>query len=141
VLGRAVLGLPWQVRLLAPIRWPWDVPADLAEVANQAAALLGLPHRLTPADIDIREDQVGPAYGAVTPGGKEALLLLARTEGVLLDPVYTGKAMAGLIGDVRGGRVEPGSSLVFVHTGGTPAVFAYRDELLPAAASGPAGPR
>jgi 1-aminocyclopropane-1-carboxylate deaminase/D-cysteine desulfhydrase-like pyridoxal-dependent ACC family enzyme len=134
-LGRAVLGLPWQVRLLAPIRWPWDTRSDLAEVANRAAALLGLPHRLTPEDIDVSDDMVGPAYGFVTDESREAMRLLARTEGVLLDPVYTGKAMAGLIRDVRRGRIEPGQSLVFVHTGGTPAVFAYRDELMPVATS------
>jgi 1-aminocyclopropane-1-carboxylate deaminase/D-cysteine desulfhydrase-like pyridoxal-dependent ACC family enzyme len=131
-LGRAVLGLPCKVRLLAPIRWPWDVPADLAEVANRAAALLGLPHRLTAADIDIRDDYVGPKYGTVTPEGREAMDLLARSEGILLDPVYTAKAMAGLIDDVRRGRVEAGRGLVFVHTGGTPAVFAYRDDLVAA---------
>src|SRR5439155_7683207 len=72
-LGRAVLGLPWKVRLISPIRWPWDTPADLAEVANQSAALLGLPHRLTAKDIDIRDDYIGPNYGVVTPGGREAL--------------------------------------------------------------------
>jgi 1-aminocyclopropane-1-carboxylate deaminase/D-cysteine desulfhydrase-like pyridoxal-dependent ACC family enzyme len=128
-LGRAVLGLPWRIRLICPIRWPWDTPADIAEVANNTAALLDLPHRLTPADIDIRDDYVGPAYGAVTPGGREALDLLARSEGILLDPAYTAKAMAGLIDDVRQGRVERDRPLVFLHTGGTPAVFAYRDEL------------
>jgi 1-aminocyclopropane-1-carboxylate deaminase/D-cysteine desulfhydrase-like pyridoxal-dependent ACC family enzyme len=129
-LGRALLGLPWKVRLICPIRWPWDTPADLAEVANQTAALLGLPQRLTPEEIDIREDYVGPEYGAVTPAGREALDLLARTEGILIDPAYTSKAMAGLIDDVRCQRIEPGKPLVFLHTGGTPAVFAYRDELI-----------
>src|SRR5947207_9284138 len=67
-LGKAALGWRGQVRLLCPIRWPWDTPADLAEVANQTAMLLGLPQRLTAADIDIREDYVGPGYGALTPG-------------------------------------------------------------------------
>jgi 1-aminocyclopropane-1-carboxylate deaminase/D-cysteine desulfhydrase-like pyridoxal-dependent ACC family enzyme len=129
-LGRAVLGLPWKIKLIAPIRWPWDTPADLAEVANATATLLDLPHRLSAADIDIRDDYIGPAYGAVTESGREALDLLARTEGVLLDPAYTSKAMAGLIDDVRSGRVERKKPLVFLHTGGTPAVFAYRDELL-----------
>ena len=65
-LGKAILGWPGMVRLLCPIRWPWDTPADLADVANRAAALLGLPHRLTAADIDIRDDYMGPRYGAVT---------------------------------------------------------------------------
>jgi 1-aminocyclopropane-1-carboxylate deaminase/D-cysteine desulfhydrase-like pyridoxal-dependent ACC family enzyme len=129
-LGRSVLGLQGKVRLICPIRWPWDVRADMAEVANQSAALLGLPHRLSAADIEASEDYIGPGYGALTPGGREAMDLLARTEGILLDPVYTAKAMAGLIDDVRGGRVAAGAAVVFVHTGGTPAVFAYRDELM-----------
>lgn len=129
-IGKAILGWPGQVRLLCPIRWPWDTPKDLAEVGNVAAALLGLPHRLTAADIDIRDDYIGEGYGAVTPGGREALAWLARTEGIVLDPVYTGKAMAGLIDDARHGRLGSKDQVVFLHTGGTPAVFAYRDELM-----------
>jgi 1-aminocyclopropane-1-carboxylate deaminase/D-cysteine desulfhydrase-like pyridoxal-dependent ACC family enzyme len=129
-LGRALLGLRGTVKLICPIRWPWDARADMAEIANRTAALLGLPHRLTAADIEASEDHIGPGYGAVTPGGREAMDLLARTEGLLLDPVYTAKAMAGLIDDVRRWRVPRGESVVFIHTGGTPAVFAYRDELM-----------
>jgi 1-aminocyclopropane-1-carboxylate deaminase/D-cysteine desulfhydrase-like pyridoxal-dependent ACC family enzyme len=129
-LGKAVLGLKGPVRSVCPIRWPWDAWADMAKIANAAAALLGLPHRLDAADIDATEDYVGPAYGAVTPDGREAMDLLARTEGILLDPVYTAKAMAALIADVRRGRVRAGEVVVFVHTGGLPAVFAYRDELV-----------
>lgn len=129
-LGKALLGWPGQVRLLCPIRWPWDTPADLAQVANQAVALLDLPQRLTAADIDIRTDYMGPGYGSVTAAGREAMALLARTEGILLDPVYTAKAMAGLIDDARQKRLGPKDRAVFIHTGGTPAVFAYRDELM-----------
>lgn len=129
-LGKAVLGWPGQVRLLCPIRWPWDIPADMAEVANRSADLLGLPHRLTAADIDVRTDYIGPSYGQITPAGREAMDLLARTEGILLDPIYTGKAMAGLIDDARHSRLGAKDRVVFIHTGGTPAVFAYRDELM-----------
>jgi L-cysteate sulfo-lyase len=129
-IGKAILGWPGKVRLLCPIRWPWDTPKDLAEVGNATAALLGLPHRITAADIDIRDDYIGAGYGVVTPGGREALALLARTEGILLDPVYTGKAMAGLIDDARHGRLKNNDQVVFIHTGGTPAMFAYRDELV-----------
>jgi len=99
-------------------------------VANQTASLLGLPHCLTARDIEASEDYIGPNYGQVTPEGWEAINLLARSEGILLDPVYTSKAMAALIHDVRRQRVAPGEIVVFVHTGGTPAVFAYRDELM-----------
>jgi 1-aminocyclopropane-1-carboxylate deaminase/D-cysteine desulfhydrase-like pyridoxal-dependent ACC family enzyme len=103
----------------------------MADVAGRAAALLGLPHRLTRGDVELREDFIGPAYGAVTPAGWGALRLLATTEGALLDPVYTAKAMAGLIHDAREGRLGRGDTVVFLHTGGQPAVFAYRDDLLP----------
>jgi L-cysteate sulfo-lyase len=129
-LGRAVLGVSAAVRLVCPIRWPWQVQADMAEVANQAAALLGLPHRLTAGDIDATEDFVGAGYGVITGEGREALDLLARSEGILLDPVYTSKAMAALIADVRRRRLTPSDVVIFVHTGGLPAIFAYRDELM-----------
>lgn len=129
-IGKAILGWKGKVRLLCPIRWPWDTPADIAEVASHTAALLGLPHKVTAADIDISTDYMGPKYGAVTPGGREAMNLLARTEGILIDPVYTAKAMAGLIDDVRQKRLGANDVAVFIHTGGTPAVFAYRDELM-----------
>lgn len=130
-LGRAVLGLPWLVRLIAPIRWPWDTRQKMADMAGRSAALLGLPHRPSRDDVDVREDFIGPAYGAVTVEGWEALRLLATTEGILLDPVYTAKAMAGLIHDARQGRLGRNDTVVFLHTGGLPALFAYRDDLLP----------
>jgi 1-aminocyclopropane-1-carboxylate deaminase/D-cysteine desulfhydrase-like pyridoxal-dependent ACC family enzyme len=130
-LGRAVLGLPWHVRLLAPIRWAWDGRQKMADVAGRTADLLNLPHRLQRDEIDLREDFIGTAYGAVTPEGWEALRMLATTEGILLDPVYTAKAMAALIHDARQGRIGKDDTVVFLHTGGLPAVFAYRDDLLP----------
>lgn len=129
-LGRAVLGMTGAVRLVSPIHWPWNVPEDMAEVANRAAALLGWPHRLTCRDVEISLDYVGPGYGVITREGRAAMDLLARSEGILLDPVYTSKAMAALIDDAKNDRVKPGEAIVFVHTGGTPAVFAYRDELM-----------
>ena len=68
---------------------------------------------------------VGPGYGQPTPEMVEAIRLLARTEGLLLDPVYSGKGMAGLIGLIRAGRFGAGENVVFVHTGGAVALFAY----------------
>jgi L-cysteate sulfo-lyase len=131
-LGKAVLGLKCPVRNIAPIRWPWNVREDLAKIGNAAAGLLDLPHRLSAAEIDATEDYVGEAYGLPTPGGMEALRLMARTEGILLDPVYTAKAMAALIDDVRQQRLAFDGPIVFIHTGGTPALFAYRDALVSA---------
>ena len=62
--------------------------------------------------------------------------MLARSEGILLDPIYSAKAMAALIDDARQGRLEPGRPVVFIHTGGTPALFAYRDAMVAAAQVG-----
>src|SRR5262249_2729629 len=130
-LGRAVLGLPWPLRLVAPIRWSWDTRQKMADMAGRAAALVGLPHRLRRDAVDLSEAFIGRGYGAVTLGGWEALRMLATTEGILLDPVYTAKAMAGLIHDARQSRLGRDDTVVFIHTGGLPAVFAYRDDLLP----------
>jgi D-cysteine desulfhydrase len=73
------------------------------------------------------EDYVGPGYSLPTPGMAEAVRLLARTEGILLDPVYTGKAMAGLIDLVKKGYFERDSNILFIHTGGLPALYVYQE--------------
>lgn len=130
VFGLRTTGVGWPVRSVGYIRWPWDVPAFMADAANGAAEHLGLPHRLTPADIDYTGDQIGDDYGRLTPAGREALRLMATTEGILLDPVYTARAAAELIADVRSGRIPAGSTVVFMHTGGGPAVFAAPQDVL-----------
>ncbi len=73
------------------------------------------------------DEYVGPGYSVPTPEMVEAVEMVARLEGILLDPVYTGKAMAGLIGLVRQGFFKKGANVLFVHTGGSPALFAYAD--------------
>lgn len=78
---------------------------------------------------------IGSAYGVPTDAMIEAVTLFARFEGVLLDPVYTGKAAAGLISLIREGRFRKGETVVFLHTGGTPALFAYRASFQDAAAA------
>lgn len=131
VLGQRVLGWSGIVRHISPMDWPWDTRADMAQIAEHAGELIGLPVKLTRDDVDITFDHIGPGYGLISPDGMEALNLLARTEGILLDPIYSGKAMAGLIADVRRGRWSPDDHLVFIHTGGTPMLFAYHRELVP----------
>jgi L-cysteate sulfo-lyase len=130
VLGKALLGLTCPLRLIAPLKWPWDTRADLAATASRAAELLGLPHRLTADDVDVSEGYIGSGYSKASPGGAEALQLLATSEGILLDPVYTAKALAALIDDVRTTKLGPNTLTVFIHTGGQAAVFAYPDEVL-----------
>ena len=129
-LGSTALGTDVPVKSICPIEWDWDTQADMARIANQAAELIGIDHRLDRAELDITFDYIGPGYGQASPDGLEAIALLARTEGILLDPIYSGKAMAGLIGHIRDGRLEKHETVVFVHTGGTPALFAYNDDLV-----------
>ena len=128
-LGFRVLGIPWPVRSVGYIHWPWDVPTNMADAANGAAEILGLPHRLSAAEINYTDAQIGSAYGAVTPAGREAFHLMATSEALLLDPVYTARAAAQLIADVRQCTLGEGDTVVFIHTGGTPAVFAAADDL------------
>jgi D-cysteine desulfhydrase family pyridoxal phosphate-dependent enzyme len=96
-----------------------QVPAKAAEVAS----LAGLP---TPVgDLRLDHDSFGTGYGATTPETREALDLAARAEGLILDPVYTGKAMVGLIALARAGGIKSTDRVVFLHTGGMPALFAH----------------
>ncbi len=129
-LGKKVLGLGGRLRLICPLTWPWHIPTAMARDANTAAELMGLPHRLAPEEIDADESYVAPGYTLPSPAGREALKLLATTEAILLDHVYTAKALAALIADVRAGKYPPGSALVFIHTGGVPAIFAEPDAVL-----------
>ena len=74
----------------------------------------------------VKDAYVGPGYSLPTKGMEEAVTLFARKEGILLDPVYTGKAAAGLIDLVRNGAFEPGSNVMFLHTGGAPSLYHYK---------------
>jgi D-cysteine desulfhydrase family pyridoxal phosphate-dependent enzyme len=93
--------------------------------SREAARLVGLPIEVREEDILVRGEYLGPGYGIPTPGTIEAMRWVARTEGLFLDPTYTGKAMSGLIGEVRAGRIARDASVVFLHTGGEPGLFAH----------------
>ncbi len=97
-------------------------------LAEATATFAGVPP-IARAAITCLDRWVGPGYSLPTPAMIAAVRLLAATEGVLLDPVYTGKAMAGLLELVREGYFARGSRVIFLHTGGSPALFAYRDIL------------
>ena len=99
-----------------------DVADVLPAKAAEVAALSGRPEPSGTPVVD--HDQVGRRYADLTDACRDAIVLAARTEGLLLDPVYTGKAMAGLIAARADGRIGPESRTVFLHTGGAPALFA-----------------
>ena len=101
-----------------------DLEEQVAEKADHAAkvAARGIPKGVVAID----HARIGGGYAEPTDAGREALDLAARLEGLILDPVYTGKAMAGLIAARRDGRIESDTRVVFLHTGGMPALFAHR---------------
>ena len=131
-LGMRALGNRVRIANIAPIKWVEDRPTEIARIANACAALLGLDVQISADEISNDDTYIAPGYGKVSPQSRAALLLAARTEGLVLDPVYSSKAFAGLIGHCKQGIVKPGETVVFCHTGGTPALFAYADDIMPA---------
>jgi L-cysteate sulfo-lyase len=99
-------------------------------VASATLAHLRVASPLPRERVAVETGYLGAGYGQLTEGVVEAIELAAKIEGLLLDPVYTGKAMSGLIGMIRKGQFERGENLVFMHTGGLPGLFAYREDFL-----------
>lgn len=104
--------------------------AKILDLARRTAAFAGSSHAIGTQDVTVLDDYVGPGYSLPTEGMIEAVRLFARLEGVLLDPVYTGKAAAGLIDQVRRGAFDDRADVVFLHTGGAAALYAYQQVLL-----------
>ncbi len=129
-LAKRLLGADFKVVGISA-RAKADRLEDTARIANDAAERLGVDIKIQPKEITNYDEYAAPGYGKVSEAGLEAIRLLARTEGIMLDPVYTGKAMAALMDHVRQGRLTEKDTVVFMHTGGLPALFAYKDEIVP----------
>lgn len=132
MLGRRMLGRSYRVVGIRIDKDDAGAPSfgDLVlDLANRAASAAGLAHEFGENELEISADVLGAGYGIVGERENEAIALTARSEGILLDPVYTGKAMAGLIHMIRAGELGRGDRVLFWHTGGTPALFAYADRL------------
>jgi L-cysteate sulfo-lyase len=106
---------------------PERVRADVISYGRAAADLLGVDFE--EARVEVVAGHAGPAYGVPHAATIEAIKLAGRLEALALDPVYSGKGLAGLIALIRLGRWKPSDNVVFIHTGGAPALFAYRDKL------------
>lgn len=100
------------------------------KLAKETAKHVGVKEEITEDMVQVRDEFVGPGYSLPTGTMVEAVQLLARTEGILLDPVYTGKAFAGLVGMIREGKLKKGENVLFLHTGGSPALYAYTNVML-----------
>lgn len=124
--GLALLRSPLRVLGLDIGKLWKGFPASIAQLAGGLCAALGEPHAFAPADVSLIEHTyAGPAYGQPTPAMVTAVRLLAQTEGILLDPVYTGKAFAGLLDLVASGRFGRGDAVIFLHSGGLPGLWAF----------------
>ena len=107
-----------------------DLAPQLVELATATAQHIGEALTFSAQDFEVNDHYLGGGYAVLGEPEREAIRLCAQTEGLLVDPVYTGRAMAGLIDLIRQGEFKPGQNVLFWHTGGTPALFAYADALL-----------
>jgi L-cysteate sulfo-lyase len=114
------------------------VAAPAEAVAALASAIT--PERLDPRTLRLRTDQVGAGYGSLTERTAAAIRLAARTEGIVLDPTYTGRALAGLIAAAGDGEIDRDAPVVCWHTGGLPGLFGHHDAAKIARMATPAAP-
>jgi D-cysteine desulfhydrase len=131
-LGARVAGFTGQLHGLSidkndPEHFEYE--AEVAQIANDCAAYIGSPVRVTPGDVNVVYGYKGEGYGVVGDLERDAIRLLARSEGIVLDPVYAGRAFGALVDLIRKGVFKKGETVLFWHTGGSPALFAYAREL------------
>ncbi|MBS9717525.1 D-cysteine desulfhydrase family protein [Pseudohalocynthiibacter aestuariivivens] len=103
--------------------------ARILRRANEVAELLGGKVTITEADVQVDDTSLAPGYGQMNAQVLKAITSAAEKEALLLDPVYSGRTMAGLLDHLESGVIKPGEHVTFIHTGGTPAIFAYQSDL------------
>jgi 1-aminocyclopropane-1-carboxylate deaminase/D-cysteine desulfhydrase-like pyridoxal-dependent ACC family enzyme len=129
-VGAKALGFEAQLAGIAIDSTREELQAAVASIAARLAPRLGLQTSVAPGEVVGYDAYLGGGYAVLGQPEREAIQLAARHEGILLDPVYTGRAMAGLVDLIRRGEFGADETIVFWHTGGTPALFAYGEELL-----------
>jgi D-cysteine desulfhydrase family pyridoxal phosphate-dependent enzyme len=130
LLGTRLLNLPWKLAGYTVSREPDQVSRQIARLAGGAAEFLQLALRFSEGDAPIRGGFIGQGYGIPSPEAARAIRLISRTEGILLDPTYTGKAMAGFLHGMQQEQLGGSRKIVFIHTGGEPAFFAGQGDWL-----------
>jgi len=130
IVGAKACGYQGQVLGMSVDKTAGHLQETVFDLLAPTSARLGLDLRFSPDDVHINDGYLGGGYAVLTGAEREAIRLLARTEGILLDPVYTGKAMAGLLDLVRHGEIRAGERILFWHTGGMPSMFAFAREIL-----------
>jgi D-cysteine desulfhydrase family pyridoxal phosphate-dependent enzyme len=128
-VGAWTAGFEGQIHGISIDRRAAEFQPALAELATQTASLVGVPHSFEAQDFIVHDAYLGGGYGVLGDPEREAIRLLATSEGLLADPVYTGRALAGLLDLIRQGRFGVDETVVFWHTGGLPALFAYAEQI------------
>ncbi|MCA1647561.1 MAG: pyridoxal-phosphate dependent enzyme [Chloroflexi bacterium] len=129
ILGRKLLGRAYRTIAISQ-HYADDRVSGALEAARDALAMLGWQSDLDASDVETYDEYVETAYGEPSPRGLAAMQLAARTEGLILDPIYTAKAMAGVIDHAQQGLLGANDTVVFIHTGGLPALFAFGGEII-----------
>jgi 1-aminocyclopropane-1-carboxylate deaminase/D-cysteine desulfhydrase-like pyridoxal-dependent ACC family enzyme len=123
--GAKAIGLKSQLAAISIDSTRAELQADVAALVIPVLRRLGLAIPFSAEEVVVYDGYLGAGYGIMGAPEKQAIELVARTEGILLDPVYTGRAMAGLIDLIRKGEFGKDETIIFWHTGGSPALFAY----------------
>jgi D-cysteine desulfhydrase family pyridoxal phosphate-dependent enzyme len=126
VLGQRVFGFQGNVLGISIDESEEWLKTQVSALASEASEKMGERIEFTPADVAANADYCGAGYGVLTDAEREAVQLFAKYEGLLLDPVYTGRAAAGMIDLIRKGFFEKDDTILFWHTGGQPALFAEK---------------
>lgn len=131
LVGLRALGAAIPVYGICVRRDAGSQEARVRKVASELAAMIERPQVFDAGDVMAFDGVLAPGYGRLNDAVRDAIAMAARLEGLLLDPVYTGRTLAGLVEHVRSGVIPAGSRVLFIHTGGLPAIFAYGEQLGP----------
>jgi len=126
VVGARLFGFKGKILGISVDETETDLKAHVAKLATELATHLGSPISFSPEDILVNADYCSSGYGVLTPNETSAVKMFASVEGLLLDPVYTGRAAGGMLDLIRKGFFTPSETVLFWHTGGTPALFAEK---------------
>jgi len=129
ILGKKIVGMKeLQIISVDPGGQNKDRSVYISDLANEASSKLKLGVRIRPSEVVCLSDYIGEGYGKPTRDCIDAIQRVVKSEGILLDPIYSGKGMACLINLIQRGKLKRGHRVVFLHTGGWPALFAYTDD-------------
>ena len=129
LVGFKLMGLNCQIYGITVSRTRDECIAQIKQLIDETEETLGLNSKVTSNDIFVFDEYIGDGYTMPTSKGIEAIHLVAQTEGIFLDPIYTGKAMAGLTDLVKKGHIGLDQKVIFLHTGGSPSIFSFSSEI------------